>query len=68
MLWHKKYRHQWIVRNTKFYHTKMVVRRRRNQVTMLPKDGMWMKDPKDMQETIVNFFKVLYYDGDKIRS
>lgn len=56
VLWYQKSRGQWIVqgdRNTKYYHTKTLIHRRRNKVKMLRSDeGGWVTDEKEMEKLI----------------
>lgn len=64
MLWMQKARAQWINdgdRNTKYYHTKALLHRRRNNISMLKDDnGMWESDQSKLQELAQQYFQSLY--------
>lgn len=64
LLWLQKSRAEWINdgdRNTHFYHTKALVRRRRNTVTILKDEaGQWHSDPPKLQRMAAEYFERLY--------
>lgn len=57
MIWFQKSREKWIVmgeRNTKFFHTSTVIRRRRNQIEMLKDDdGRWISNSQDLEKLAI---------------
>lgn len=61
ILWHQKSRRKWIMdgdRNTKYYHTKTVIRRRRNRILALcGNNGVWIDDHDALQMLAINFYK-----------
>ena len=63
-LWYQKSRGKWITdgdRNTKYYHSKTIVRRRRNKiVTLRSETGGWIEDQEDLSNMVRNFFLNLY--------
>jgi hypothetical protein len=63
ILWFQKSRENWIKfgnKNTKFYHTQTVIRRRRNKITSLKIDGIWCSDDETLKREASNFFKKLF--------
>ncbi|KAF7807411.1 ribonuclease H [Senna tora] len=66
-LWFQRARCQWIkdgVRNTKYYHTKVLTRRRRNKIIMLKNDdGVWTEDFKEIKNIILEFYKKIVQRG-----
>ncbi|XP_072076492.1 uncharacterized protein [Arachis hypogaea] len=66
IFWLQKSRQQWIVegdRNTKYYHTKTIIRRRRNRILKLRKeDGSWCENVEELKLIALNFFKKFYQD------
>ncbi|KAF7815483.1 ribonuclease H [Senna tora] len=64
VLWFQKARCQWIRdgdRNTSYYHTKAISRRRRNTILMLKNnDGNWTDEIEELKVTILEFFKSLF--------
>ncbi|KAF7827642.1 reverse transcriptase [Senna tora] len=63
-LWYQKVRCAWIKdgdRNTKYYHTKAINRRRRNKILMLKKEnGEWEENLEEVKGIVVKFFKDLF--------
>lgn len=59
-----KIREQWVRfgdRNTKFFHTQAIVRRRRNKVHgLLLSNGDWCTDLLVLKEETISFFKDLF--------
>ena len=52
-------------KNTRFYHTKAIVRRRRNKVTMLYDHvGAWLEDKDELLATVSDFFRNLFTKKD----
>ncbi|CAA7044678.1 unnamed protein product [Microthlaspi erraticum] len=64
MVWFQKSREKWIPlgdRNTRFFHTSTVIRRRRNRIEMLRNsEGNWITDGKEMESLAVEYFRRLY--------
>ncbi|KAG8480634.1 hypothetical protein CXB51_025228 [Gossypium anomalum] len=64
ILWRQKARCDWLTlgdRNTKFFHTRTLRRRKQNQITVLKNDlGEWIMDEEQLNTEAVNFFKALY--------
>lgn len=64
MIWFQKSREKWIVegdRNTKFFHTSTIIRRRRNMIEMLKNDeGSWVTNAQDLEKIAVEYYKRLY--------
>ncbi|XP_028785100.1 uncharacterized protein LOC114741006 [Neltuma alba] len=64
ILWLQKSRSQWICdgdRNTHYYHTKALIRRRQNRISMLKdNDGRWVSDQHQLKSMATNYFKQLY--------
>ncbi|RYR24105.1 hypothetical protein Ahy_B02g057597 isoform A [Arachis hypogaea] len=62
--WLQKSREQWIVegdRNTRFYHTKTIIRRRKNKILKLRNlNGEWIEDDQSLKNHITSFFQNLY--------
>ena len=48
-------------RNTTYYHTSTIIRRKRNRIEFLKNsDDTWCSDPNQMRSLIVNHFKSLF--------
>ncbi|KAF7826344.1 ribonuclease H [Senna tora] len=66
ILWHKKARCKWIRdgdRNTKYYHTKAINRRKRNKIFMIKNQiGEWTEELPEIKKIITNFFKNLFQE------
>ncbi|KAG7534372.1 Endonuclease/exonuclease/phosphatase superfamily [Arabidopsis thaliana x Arabidopsis arenosa] len=64
MIWYQKSREKVIVagdRNTRFFHTSTIIRRRRNKIEMLKNDdGRWVSDSQELESLAVNYYKRLY--------
>ncbi|XP_015950349.1 uncharacterized protein LOC107475230 [Arachis duranensis] len=62
----QKSRQNWIVdrdRNTRYYHTKTAIRRKKNRILKLRKsDGQWCDQQERVMEMVMNFFKALYQE------
>ncbi|GAU22350.1 hypothetical protein TSUD_106780 [Trifolium subterraneum] len=64
--WYQKARDDWIKlgdRNTKFFHTKTIIRRKKNKIhgLHLP-DGLWCTDDDFLREEALKYFKNLFCD------
>ncbi|KAF7827294.1 ribonuclease H [Senna tora] len=63
-LWFQKARCLWIRdgdRNTKYYHTKAIARRRKNKTTMLRNNnGDWSENTEEVKSIILDFYKNLF--------
>ena len=70
-LWFQKSRNQWISdgdRNTKYYHSKTIVIRRRNKIlTLRDNDGIWIDDPTNLKALVKNFYENLFKEDIIIR-
>ncbi|XVF08056.1 hypothetical protein REPUB_Repub06bG0192700 [Reevesia pubescens] len=66
MLWYQKSRSNWVQlgdRNTKYFHTKTLIKRSRNKITMLKlDDGQWCMDQNILKERVSDYFRNLYMD------
>ncbi|RYR04937.1 hypothetical protein Ahy_B06g084751 [Arachis hypogaea] len=64
VLWMQKSRDLWVVdgdRNTRYYHTRTVIRRRRNKILKLKdQQGDWIEKDEDLKRHAIDFFKCLY--------
>lgn len=64
ILWFQKSREKWIAlgdRNTKYFHTSTIIRRRRNKIEMLKDDGgRWISQPHELEESAINYYQRLY--------
>lgn len=64
ILWFQKSREKWIElgdRNTKYFHTSTIIRRRRNRIEMLKNnDGAWISDPTELENLAVGYYQRLY--------
>ncbi|XP_016195052.1 uncharacterized protein LOC107636029 [Arachis ipaensis] len=64
IMWMQKSRDIWVVegdRNTKYYHTKTIIRRRRNRILkLMNSQGDWIEDQEELRQHVVEFFKCLY--------
>lgn len=64
LLWYQKSRTRWIEfgdRNTKFFHTSTIVRRKRNHIKTLKLDnGEWSSDQESIQNHVISYFKDLF--------
>jgi len=63
-LWFQKSRSQWITdedRNTKYYHSKTIVRRRRNKIISLRNDDRaWVDDQESLRDLVQSFYINLF--------
>jgi hypothetical protein len=67
MLWYQKSRENWVKygnRNTKFFHTQSVIRRRRNKISGLNIEGVWCTDVETLKREASKFFKQLFQSND----
>ncbi|XP_072074464.1 uncharacterized protein [Arachis hypogaea] len=66
IFWLQKSRQKWLVegdRNTKYFHTKTLVRRRKNKIVKLRNNnGIWCEEIKAVKSIVSNFFTDLYRD------
>lgn len=64
LLWKQKSRCDWLKlrdKNTKFFHSHMMHRRKLNRINALRKiNGDWLYDSEEMQVEDVNYFQKLY--------
>ncbi|KAK2356470.1 hypothetical protein QL285_093800 [Trifolium repens] len=70
-LWFQKSRSQWITdgdRNTKYYHSKTIVRRRRNKIISLRnEERTWVEDPEFLKDLVRNFYINLFKEDKEVR-
>ncbi|GAU42633.1 hypothetical protein TSUD_238250 [Trifolium subterraneum] len=70
-LWYQKSRGKWITdgdRNTKYYHSKTIVRRRRNKIVSLRSEtGDWIEDQEILINMAMNFYINLYHEDKPVR-
>lgn len=68
VLWNQKSREKWIVlgdRNTNYYHTSTIVRRKRNIIEMLKdEDGRWIEQSEELEKLAIAYYKRLYSTED----
>ncbi|GLU14822.1 hypothetical protein SLE2022_313690 [Rubroshorea leprosula] len=67
LLWFQKSRVDWIAsgdRNTSFYHLSTVIRRNKNKIGALKKDGVWISNTAILSAHIQNFFIELFSSRD----
>ncbi|XP_061342522.1 uncharacterized protein LOC133288718 [Gastrolobium bilobum] len=66
LLWYEKSRTQWINqgdRNTRYYHTKTIVRRKRGRIVELKDDnGSWIRDEEGLVKMTRDFYINLFKD------
>ncbi|XP_015959294.1 uncharacterized protein LOC107483187 [Arachis duranensis] len=72
ILWLQKSREKWIIdgdRNTRYYHTRTIIRRRKNKILKLRNhEGTWVEDQEELANLAINFFTRLYQEqGDTIQ-
>lgn len=64
LLWFQKSREKWVTqgdRNTSFFHTSTIIRRRRNRIEMLKNDeGSWVSNPQELEKLATDYYKRLY--------
>lgn len=60
MVWFQKFRDNWVAlgdRNTKYFHTLTIIRRRRNKKN---DENVWISNPSELEQLAVNYYKRLY--------
>jgi hypothetical protein len=64
LMWFQRSRAKWLSdgdRNTRYYHTKTVSRRRRNNVLMLKNEnGQWIEEVEQLQGMVNEFFQIFF--------
>ncbi|GAU42748.1 hypothetical protein TSUD_77850 [Trifolium subterraneum] len=69
-LWFQKSRSKWITdgdRNTKYYHSKTIVRRRRNKIISLRNEDMtWVEEPEILRDLVRNFYINLFKEDKEV--
>ncbi|KAG7559018.1 Reverse transcriptase zinc-binding domain [Arabidopsis thaliana x Arabidopsis arenosa] len=64
LIWLQKSREKWFElgdRNTSFFHTSTVIRRRRNRIEMLKNDdGIWISEAKELEQLAIAYYRRLY--------
>jgi len=67
MLWYQKSRENWVKfgnKNTKFFHTQAVIRRRINKITGLNVEDTWYTDASTLKREATKFFMHLFQCND----
>lgn len=67
LLWYQKSRENWVKfgnKNTRFFHTQIVIRRRRNKISGLQIDGNWCDDETVLKQEALSFFKKLFISNE----
>jgi len=55
-------------RNTKYYHSKTIVRRRHNKIISLRNDDRaWVDDPESLRDLVCNFYINLFKEDEDVR-
>lgn len=66
VFWYQKSRSKWIMdgdRNTKYYHSKTVIRRRRNKIiTLRDGNGNWLENQEQLRDFVGNFYRELFIE------
>lgn len=66
ILWYQKSRGRWLEegdRNTRYYHTKTLTRRRKNRIQMLKNsNGEWLEEEDEIVSLFQNFYKNLFQE------
>lgn len=64
LLWYQKSREKWLEfgdRNTKYFHTSTIIRRKSNRIEALKNDaGIWVNHPDELENLAIDYFKKLY--------
>ncbi|XP_072080961.1 uncharacterized protein [Arachis hypogaea] len=64
--WMQKSRQEWIVegdRNTRYYHTKTIIRRGKNRIQKLRnKEGNWIEEEEELKAHVLKHFQDLYQE------
>ncbi|KAK4281551.1 hypothetical protein QN277_013029 [Acacia crassicarpa] len=65
--WFQKSRSEWITKgdhNTRYYHLKTKMRRRRNRVvTLKDNNGVWVENEVAVKNLVIDYFKTLFCSG-----
>jgi hypothetical protein len=68
-MWFQKSRSQWIKdgdRNTRYYHIKSIIRRRRNKILMLRNDhNDWVDDEEQLKNMVNSYYQKLFTKPDE---
>lgn len=69
VFWYQKSRVTWLIcggKNTNFFHTSMIIRRRCNKIEgLLNKDHQWEYNQLALHDMAINFYKYLYRSAQK---
>lgn len=64
IIWFQKSREKWIAlgdRNTTYFHTSTIIRRRRNRIESLKgDDSRWISDPQELEQLAITYYTRLY--------
>ncbi|GLT60154.1 hypothetical protein SLA2020_329350 [Shorea laevis] len=70
LLWFQKSRSKWVQfgdRNTRFFHSTTVIKRRKQRILALKRDdNTWCFEPNELRNLVVNFFKTLYSSSEQV--
>lgn len=67
MMWYQKSRENWVCfgnKNTKFFHTQTIIRRRRNRIIGLNIDGSWCTNDNSLKQEALHFFRTLFISSE----
>ncbi|XP_058727202.1 uncharacterized protein LOC131598638 [Vicia villosa] len=64
LMWFQRGRTNWLAdgdRNTRYYHMKIITRRKGNKILMLKDDeGNWVEDHDALEQLVTNYFKTMF--------
>ncbi|WOL07573.1 hypothetical protein Cni_G16317 [Canna indica] len=69
MKWWSKSMKKWIEegdKNTKYFHSSVMLRRKRNQIDMLIQEGKQLTEDKDIVEAFAEWYKILWKNEDNL--
>ncbi|XP_058733248.1 uncharacterized protein LOC131604851 [Vicia villosa] len=70
LMWFQRARTNWLAdgdRNTKYYHMKVISRRKRNRILMLKnEEGYWVEDHEKLQQLVTTYFKTIFDCSNKV--
>ncbi|KHN28376.1 hypothetical protein glysoja_044548, partial [Glycine soja] len=65
VLWYQKSRERWVKlgnKNTKFFHTQITIKRRRNRIYGLMINGNWRTEKEVLKRKVMLYFKSLFLE------
>ena len=64
IIWYQKFREKLLTqgdRNTKFFHTSTIIRRRKNMIEKLKDEqGQWLTDGEELEKLVIAYYRRLY--------